>query len=102
MSLDGLTKPHELTHGKFGATHSPVFSNKGDKVAWLQLAKDGFEADRSVPDGFSDHLLIVFLRARVVVHDLNKNAQFTLTESWDRSPSAVVVSASTAIPSTAC
>jgi hypothetical protein len=38
--------PKELTSGKQGATHSPVFSNKGSKVAWLELDEDGHESDR--------------------------------------------------------
>jgi Tol biopolymer transport system component len=39
-------KPRELTSGKQGATHSPVFNTQGDKVAWLELDEDGYESDR--------------------------------------------------------
>ncbi|KAG1772414.1 Alpha/Beta hydrolase protein [Suillus occidentalis] len=60
----------QLTSGDQGATHSPVFSPSGDKVAWLELALDGHESDR----------------AKVVIYDLNKDVRFTITEDWDRSP----------------
>ena len=42
----GNEKPRELTSGKQGAVHSPVFNNKGDKAAWLELDEDGYESDR--------------------------------------------------------
>ena len=42
----GKSKPQELTSGKQGATHAPVFSQQGDKVAWVELDLDGYEADR--------------------------------------------------------
>ena len=48
VDIRGGDKPTELTSGKHGATHSPVLSKQGDKAAWLQLDKDGAEADRSV------------------------------------------------------
>ena len=34
--------------GKHGATHAPVFSTSGTKVAWLQQDEDGNEADKCV------------------------------------------------------
>ncbi|KAG2352080.1 hypothetical protein BDR07DRAFT_1439646, partial [Suillus spraguei] len=40
----------QLTSGIQGATHSPVFSPSGDKVAWLELAIDGHESDRRLCD----------------------------------------------------
>lgn len=42
----GLTR--ELTSGSQGATHNPVFSKDGKKVAWTEMARDGYEADRYV------------------------------------------------------
>jgi Tol biopolymer transport system component len=42
----GGGKPKELTDGYQGATHSPVFNPKGNKVAWLELDRDGYESDR--------------------------------------------------------
>jgi dipeptidyl aminopeptidase/acylaminoacyl peptidase len=71
----------ELTSGIQGATHSPVFSPSGDKVAWLELAHDGNESDR----------------AKVVVYDLKENVRFTITEDWDRSPDSIIFSPSSTL-----
>ncbi|GBE85069.1 Dipeptidyl-peptidase 5 [Sparassis crispa] len=76
VDLSGQSKPRELTTGKFGATHSPIYSPQGDKAAWLQLDNDGSEADR----------------AKIVIHDLTKDVQYTLTQHWDRSPEAIIFS----------
>ncbi|KAJ8507119.1 hypothetical protein ONZ45_g10479 [Pleurotus djamor] len=76
VDLGGKEQPRELTSGKQGATHSPVFNLAGDKVAWLELDKDGYESDR----------------AKIVIYDLNKNVRFTVTQSWDRSPDALAFS----------
>ncbi len=45
-SYDASEAPTELTSGKQGAIHSPVFNTQGTKVAWLELDEDGYEADR--------------------------------------------------------
>lgn len=71
----GRTQPRELTSGKQGATHSPVFSKQGDKVAWLELDQDGYESDR----------------AKIVIYDLHKDVRYTLTQHWDRSPGGLAV-----------
>ncbi|KAG2147486.1 Alpha/Beta hydrolase protein [Suillus bovinus] len=71
----------QLTSGIQGATHSPVFSPSGDKVAWLELALDGHESDR----------------AKVVIYDLKKDVRFTITEDWDRSPDSIIFSPSSAL-----
>ncbi|KDQ62499.1 hypothetical protein JAAARDRAFT_30397 [Jaapia argillacea MUCL 33604] len=76
IDTKGEKKPKELTSGKQGATHSPVFSKSGDKVAWLELDADGYEADR----------------AKIVIYDLIANIRFTLTQQWDRSPDALAFS----------
>ncbi|KAG1857864.1 Alpha/Beta hydrolase protein, partial [Suillus tomentosus] len=65
----------QLTSGIQGATHSPVFSPSGDKVAWLELALDGHESDR----------------AKVVIYDLQKDVRFTITEDWDRFPDSIFI-----------
>ncbi|EIM85929.1 alpha/beta-hydrolase [Stereum hirsutum FP-91666 SS1] len=69
-------KPRELTSGEQGATHAPVFSRSGDKVAWTEMDEDGYEADR----------------AKIVIYDLSKDVRFTLTQPWDRSPDALTFS----------
>ncbi|KAG2757920.1 alpha beta-hydrolase [Suillus brevipes Sb2] len=71
----------QLTSGIQGATRSPVFSPSGDKVAWLELALDGYE---------SDH-------AKVVIYDLNRDVRFTITEDWDRSPDSIIFSPSSTL-----
>jgi dipeptidyl aminopeptidase/acylaminoacyl peptidase len=75
VEIGNLTESKELprkhlTTGKQGATHFPVFNTKQDKVAWLELDKDGYESDR----------------AKVVIYDLKKDVRYTLTQKWDRSP----------------
>ncbi|TFY83863.1 hypothetical protein EWM64_g147 [Hericium alpestre] len=76
VSLDGIDRPRELTSGKQGATHSPVFSPGGDKVAWTELDEDGYEADR----------------AKIVIYDLVKDVRFTVTQPWDRSAESLAFS----------
>lgn len=76
VDIAGGSKPKELTAGKFGATSNPIFSPKGDKAAWLQRDEDGAEADR----------------AKVVIYDFTKDVRYTLTQHWDRSPSAITFS----------
>jgi Tol biopolymer transport system component len=50
VDVTGSRKPRELTSGKQGATHNPVFNAQGDKVAWTELDEDGYEADRLAAD----------------------------------------------------
>ncbi|KAG7442969.1 alpha/beta-hydrolase [Guyanagaster necrorhizus] len=69
-------KPRELTSGKQGATHNPVFNKDGSKVAWLELDLDGYESDR----------------AKIVIYDLKKDVRYTLTQQWDRSPDSLAFS----------
>jgi dipeptidyl aminopeptidase/acylaminoacyl peptidase len=64
-----------------GARTSPVFSPsaKGKhhaghrRLAWLEMRKDGYEADRN----------------RVIVYDLDSDKRYAISEDWDRSPSSV-------------
>jgi hypothetical protein len=46
VPINADEEPKELTSGKQGAVHAPVFSNQGSKVAWLELDEDGHESDR--------------------------------------------------------
>lgn len=46
VDINGKSTPKELTSGKQGATHEPVFNTAGDKVAWTELDQDGHESDR--------------------------------------------------------
>lgn len=74
VDLEGKNRK-EVTSGKQGATHSPIFSNDGTKVAWTELAEDGYESDRAV----------------IVVYDLKKDESYKLTPHWDRSPASIFV-----------
>ncbi|KDR82578.1 hypothetical protein GALMADRAFT_237969 [Galerina marginata CBS 339.88] len=76
VPINGEEKPVELTSGKQGAIHSPVFNTVGTKVAWLELDEDGYESDR----------------AKIVIYDFEKQVRFTVTQSWDRSPDALAFS----------
>lgn len=69
-------EPRELTSGEQGATHSPVLNREATKAAWLELAEDGYEADK----------------ANIVIYDLLKNIRFTLAAKWDRSPDSLAFS----------
>jgi hypothetical protein len=51
-----------------------TFSPDGSKLAWLEMAQDGYESDRRV----------------AVVHDTKKAVRWT--DAWDRSPSLITVS----------
>lgn len=74
VDLEGMNRK-EVTSGKHGATHTPIFSNDGTKVAWTELAEDGYESDRAV----------------IVVHDLKEDESYKLTPHWDRSPASLSV-----------
>lgn len=50
-----------------------MFSPDGSKVAWLEMKKDGYEADRN----------------RVVVYTIESGERQVVTEKWDRSPKSV-------------
>jgi len=53
---------------------TPLLSPDGKSLAWLAMARPGFEADRF----------------RIRLMDLASGEQRTLTEDWDRSPSGLV------------
>ncbi|KAF5369307.1 hypothetical protein D9758_002810 [Tetrapyrgos nigripes] len=76
VDIRGGSKPKQLTSGTQGATHNPVFNEKGTKAAWLEMDKDGYESDR----------------AKIVVYDLTKDVRYTLTQKWDRSPDSLAFS----------
>jgi len=48
VPINADEEPKELTSGKQGAVHAPVFNTQGSKVAWLELDEDGYESDRYV------------------------------------------------------
>jgi len=76
IDLENPSNRKELTSGKQGATRGPVFNAQGDKVAWVELDKDGYESDRG----------------KVVIYDLPASVRYTLTPTWDRSASELAFS----------
>lgn len=55
-----------ISEGMSGYDNSPLFSPDGSKVAWISMARDGYEADKQ----------------RLFIHDLNKNTKSELTENY--------------------
>jgi dipeptidyl aminopeptidase/acylaminoacyl peptidase len=70
---DGSGKPRSLTAANPATDSAPVFSHDGAKLAYLAMARPGFESDRQ----------------RIVVMDWKTKAPSTLTEAWDRSPGEI-------------
>ncbi|KAI8452254.1 dipeptidyl aminopeptidase V [Phakopsora pachyrhizi] len=76
------SKPMELTSSTQGATSSPVFSPSAKlsdqrdvgRLAWLEMARDGYESDRNV----------------IVLYDLKNRHKRNLAQNWDRSPKSIV------------
>ena len=56
-----------LTEGMLGYDTNPVFSPKGDKLAWLSMEHDGYESDKN----------------RIFVMDMKSGEKTDLTENWD-------------------
>lgn len=51
----------------------PVFSADGSRIAWLSMARDGYEADKN----------------RIMVYDFKTNVKFDLTKDWDESVTSI-------------
>ncbi|MBL7188241.1 MAG: S9 family peptidase [Phycisphaerae bacterium] len=75
--VDGSGRPRCLTEKNKAWDTSPVFSPDGKILAYLAMAKPGYESDR----------------LRIVLRRWPGGAERVLTESWDRSPSSVCFSA---------
>ena len=67
---DGSAKPRSITSANPATDTRRSFSHDGSKLAYLAMARPGFESDR----------------LRVVVLDWKTKKATTLTEAWDRSP----------------
>lgn len=77
-------KPKCLT-SQGGARGFPVFSpqakagarksssGKSGKLAWIEMRKDGYEADRN----------------RIMIYDIDADVKYGISENWDRSPTAL-------------
>lgn len=73
------SRPLHLTPHAHGAISGLTFSPDGKKLAWLEMAEDGYESDERA----------------LVVHDLVKTEQ--RAEKWDLSPQSISVSQSNGI-----
>ncbi|MDQ7007218.1 MAG: S9 family peptidase [Acidobacteriota bacterium] len=72
--LDGSQAPVCLTDDNEAWDTQPVFSPDGRTLAWLAMARPGFEADRF----------------RVKLRTWPEGKTRTLTEGWDRSPGSIL------------
>jgi dipeptidyl aminopeptidase/acylaminoacyl peptidase len=70
---DGSAEPVCLTESNTAYDNHPCYSPDGKTLAWLAMARPGYEADRQ----------------RVVLLDRSTGKQRVLTEGWDRSPSGL-------------
>jgi dipeptidyl aminopeptidase/acylaminoacyl peptidase len=72
--IDGSSKPRCLTEANQATDTTPVFSPDGKSLAYLAMARPGYEADRY----------------RVVLRAWPDGTPNVLTEKWDRSPGFLV------------
>ncbi|RKP04497.1 hypothetical protein THASP1DRAFT_26893, partial [Thamnocephalis sphaerospora] len=82
VPTDGSARPRSLTESGRGACSHPVYSADGTQLAWLQMTRPGYEADRN----------------QIVVADRKPDAPFAsaytdarrqIATRWDRSPNAI-------------
>ena len=74
VPTDGSRPPRCLTEDNEAWDTSPAFSPDGNTLAYLAMARPGYEADRY----------------RVMIMDWADGGTRNLTESWDRSPGSLV------------
>ncbi|HEX6882804.1 MAG TPA: S9 family peptidase [Planctomycetota bacterium] len=70
VPADGSARPARLSLGH-GMDNVPSYSPDGKTIAWLSMARAGYEADRQ----------------RIVLRERASGKERVLTEAWDRSPS---------------
>ncbi|MGD8452366.1 MAG: S9 family peptidase [Phycisphaerae bacterium] len=75
--IDGSTPPRVLVDGKGATVTNPVFSPDGRTLAWLAMARPGYEADR----------------LRIALRPWPEGQPRVLTEKWDRSAGSITWSA---------
>jgi len=75
--VDGSRKPKCLTEKNEAWDTNPVFSPNGRILAYLAMAKPGYESDR----------------LRIILRRWPGSKERVLTENWDRSPSSICFSA---------
>jgi len=75
--IDGSKRPVCLTEQNQATDRCPVFSPDGKTLAYLAMARPGYESDRS----------------RIILRSWPNGDERVLTENWDRSPSGICWSA---------
>ncbi|MBD78845.1 MAG: S9 family peptidase [Crocinitomicaceae bacterium] len=65
----GETK--NITLGRKGYDSSPQFNSKGNKMAWLSMARDGYESDKN----------------DLIIRDLSTGEDVNITQKWDNTVS---------------
>jgi dipeptidyl aminopeptidase/acylaminoacyl peptidase len=76
VAADGKSKPVNLTQGNEAWDNLPVFSPDGKTLAYLAMARPGYESDQT----------------RLTLLDLATKKKRVLGEGWDRSPETFVFS----------
>lgn len=61
-----------LTEGRMGYDSHPLFNKKGTKLAWLSMARDGYESDKN----------------DIIIKDLESGNEVNLTAKWDNTVSS--------------
>jgi dipeptidyl aminopeptidase/acylaminoacyl peptidase len=77
VPADGSRPPENLTKANLAEDTQPTFSPDGKTLAYLAMARPGFEADR----------------LRIRLRDVATGRERVLAEPWDRSPAGVLFSA---------
>ena len=78
VPLKGGKEPVKITKGDHGITGSPAFNREGTKIAWWQMARDGYESDRR-------QIILYDLPKKIEADDAGERT--FLSKDWDRSPS---------------
>ncbi len=73
VPADGSAQPTNLTAGNDGTDNQPSLSPDGRTLAWLSMARPGYESDRNV----------------IKLLDLESGKVRELTAGWDRSPGSL-------------
>jgi len=63
----------DFTQDNRGYDTYPTFSGDGSKIAWLSMARDGYEADKN----------------RIMVYDFKTKTKYDLTKDWDESATSL-------------
>jgi len=61
-----------ITEGRMGYDSSPLYNGKGTKLAWLSMARDGYESDKN----------------DIIIRDLASGSDVNLTEKWNNTVSS--------------